>query len=358
MKTVKLKTSQNSYEIFVGAGLLLQTGDLMREAGISGTKAVIVTDTTIDNFHGETVRASLESAGFQVMTVTIPPGEEQKSINTAVMLYEKLTGFYAERSTPLVALGGGVIGDLTGFAAATYMRGVPLVQVPTTLLAQGDSSIGGKTGVNHGNLKNRIGVFYHPKLTISDVAVLKTMTKRELSNGLSEIIKHGVILDAGLFRYLEKNMETICQCDDTTLEYIVARSAAIKAGVVGQDEYDLGMRNILNCGHTIGHAIESVSGLTVWHGEAVAIGLSTEAKLAHELGILSSKDMGRLRKLLLAAGLPCDMPELDPERLFEAMKHDKKNTDGRIRFALPCSIGASFLTDDINPELIKKVLVM
>ncbi len=357
MKKVQLNTGRTGYEIVIGAGLLRQVGKLLREKGLAGEKAVIVADSKVYGLHGSVLKESLEGAGFRVTVLELPPGEEQKSLETAGMVYDRLTDFYAERNTPLLALGGGVIGDLAGFVAATYMRGIPLVQCPTTLLSQGDSSIGGKTAVNHGRIKNKIGVFYHPRLTVSDISVLRTLTPRELSNGLSEIIKHGVILDAEFFGYLEANMENIRRLDEEALEYTVARSAAIKAGVVEQDEFDTGLRNILNCGHTVGHAIESVSGLRFWHGEAVAIGLLAEAKISREMGYMSSEDVSGIEAVLAAAGLPCRPPELDTGQLLEAMKHDKKNVGGRIRFALPVGIGEAKITDDVSQAMIEKALV-
>ncbi len=356
MKKVQLNTGRASYEIVIGAGLLRQAGGLLREKGLSGEKAVLVADSKVFGLHGAGLKASLEEAGFRVSVIELPPGEEQKSLETAGAIYGRLTEFYAERNTPLLALGGGVIGDLAGFVAATYMRGIPLVQFPTTLLSQGDSSIGGKTAVNHGQIKNKIGVFYHPRLTVSDISVLRTLTPRELSNGLSEIIKHGIILDGEFFSYLEANMEKIRRLDEATLEYTVARSAAIKAGVVEKDELDTGLRNILNCGHTVGHAIESVSGLRFWHGEAVAIGLLSEAKISRDTGYMSSEDVSRIEAVLAATGLPGQLPKLDTGQLLEAMKHDKKNVDGRIRFALPVRIGETIITDKVNRAVIEKAL--
>jgi 3-dehydroquinate synthase len=268
-----------------------------------------------------------------------------------------LSHFYAERTTPILCLGGGVIGDLAGFVAATYMRGVPLIQIPTTLLAQGDSSIGGKVAVNHGQLKNKIGAFYHPRLTISDISTLKTLSPRELSDGLAEIIKHGAILDGEFFSYLEENLDKIKSLDDQVLERVVSRSAEIKAGVVEKDELDLELRNILNYGHTVGHAIESISGLEVWHGEAVAIGMLVEARISNRLGILNQKEVSRLRNLIARASLPTELPPSDPKKLIQAMKHDKKILRGKMRFALLKSIGNVFITDEVNPALVEQALV-
>ncbi len=355
MRRVRVRLGSNSYEIQIGSGLLAQTGQRLKELGF-GDKLVIVTDPTVKGLYGDMLKQSLINDGFKVALLLVPEGEEQKSLETAGRLYDELSNFYAERMTPILALGGGVIGDVAGFVAATYMRGVPFIQIPTTLLAQGDSSIGGKVAVNHGQLKNKIGAFYHPRLTISDISTLKTLPPRELSDGLAEIIKHGVILDGEFFSYLEENLDKIKSFDTQVLERVVSRSAEIKAGVVEKDELDLGLRNILNCGHTVGHAIESVSELKVWHGEAVAIGMLTEARISNKLGKLDQKEVSRLKSFIARAGLPTEIPDLEIEKLVRAMKHDKKILQGKLRFALPKSIGAVFITDEVSPSLIEEAL--
>ncbi len=356
MKKVRVRLGSNSYNIHIGPGLLMQTGARLEEIGFSD-KVVIITDPTVKSLYGNTLKQNLTSSGFKVLILEVPEGEEQKSLEAAGKLYHELTDFYAERTTPILALGGGVIGDLTGFVAATYMRGVPLVQIPTTLLAQGDSSIGGKVAINHGLLKNKIGAFYQPRLTISDISTLKTLSPRELSDGLAEIIKHGAILDGEFFSYLEENLDQIKSLDDQVLETIVFRSAKIKAEVVEKDELDLGLRNILNYGHTVGHAIESVSELKVWHGEAVAIGMIVEARISNKLGILGKNEVNRLKDLIARAGLPTELPSLELEKLIQAMKHDKKILQDKLRFVLPKSIGEVFITDEVSPSLIEQVLV-
>jgi len=356
MKKVRVRLGSNSYNIHIGPGLLVQTGQWLKEMGFSD-KLVIITDPSVQRLYGGTLKQSLTASGFKVTTLQVPEGEEQKSLETAGRLYHELTDLYAERTTPILALGGGVIGDLAGFVAATYMRGVPLIQIPTTLLAQGDSSIGGKVAVNHGLLKNKIGAFYHPRLTISDISTLKTLSPRELSGGLAEIIKHGAILDGEFFSYLEENLDKIKSSDDRVLETIVFRSAKIKARVVEKDELDLGLRNILNYGHTVGHAIESVSELKVWHGEAVAIGMLAEARISNKLGILDKNEVIRLKGVIAKAGLPTQIPSLQREELIQAMKHDKKILQGKIRFVLPKSIGDVFITDEVTPSLIEQALV-
>jgi len=310
----------------------------------------------VKKLYGDTLKQTLVDSGFEVLLLEVPEGEEQKSLETAGRLYHELTSFYAERTTPILALGGGVIGDLTGFVAATYLRGVPLIQIPTTLLAQVDSSIGGKVALDHGQLKNKIGAFYHPRLTISDISTLKTLSPRELSDGLAEVIKYGVILDGEFFSYLEENLDKIKSLDAQVLERVVSRSAEIKAGVVEKDELDLGLRNILNCGHTVGHAIESVSGLKIWHGEAVAIGMLVEAKISNKMGILDRDELVRLKSVIERADLPTEIPDLELEEIIQAMKHDKKILQGKLRFALPKSIGNVFITDEVSPSLVEQAL--
>ncbi len=356
MKKVRVRLGINNYDILIGSGLLLQTGARLKEIGFSG-KLVIVTDPRVKKLYGDTLKQTLVDSGFETLLLEVPEGEKQKSLKTAGRLYHELTNFYAERTTPILALGGGVIGDLTGFVAATYMRGVPLIQVPTTLLAQGDSSIGGKVAVNHEQLKNKIGAFYQPRLTISDTATLKTLSPRELSNGLAEIIKHGAIVDEAFFSYLEENLDKVKALDATALETVVFHSAKIKARVVEKDELDTGLRNILNYGHTIGHAIESVSKLKIWHGEAVAIGMVAEARISNKLGVLNENEMKRLEKVIARAGLPTQLPTLQREGLIQAIKHDKKILQGKIRFALPRKIGEAFITDEVSPSLVEEVLL-
>jgi 3-dehydroquinate synthase len=358
--TVKLgelanRSGGRHYDVLVGPGLLDQAGALLTDAGLQG-KAVIISDETVAHLYGDRLKRALTGAGFDAATVAIPPGEGQKSLETAARLYGRLTDLNAERTTPILALGGGVIGDLAGFVAATYMRGVPLVQIPTTILAQCDSSIGGKTAVNHGTLKNRIGAFYHPRLTISDVSLLQTLNRREVSDGLSEVIKHGVILDAALFQFLEEKIEQIRGLDGSLLEHAVAASARIKADIVVQDELDLGLRNVLNYGHTVGHAVETVSGLSIWHGEAVAIGMAVEARLACELGLIQNADVARIINLLERAGLKTALPALDRTSMIAALMHDKKIAGGRVKFALPQGIGKVVLTDLEDQALLDKIM--
>jgi 3-dehydroquinate synthase len=354
MKTVSVRLGRDSYDIRIGAGLLKQAGPVLKEARLSD-RLVVITDPKVRGLFGNSLKQSLASSHFQVAVLEVPEGEEQKSLEMAGHLYRELTELHAERVTPLLALGGGVIGDLVGFVAATYLRGVPLVQIPTTLLAQVDSSIGGKVAVNYGTLKNRIGAFYQPKLVISDIASLKTLPAAEISDGLAEVIKYGVIQDEAFFTYLEENIDQIKSLDEKALEMVVFRCAGIKAAVVGQDERDFGLRNILNYGHTVGHAIESASDFRVRHGEAVAIGMLAEARISNRMGILDSSALTRIKTLIKRAGLPTQVPELAPDRLLQTMGHDKKVAQGKLRSVLVKSIG-NVTTDEVSPALVKKVL--
>ncbi len=355
MRRVKVELASKSYDIVIGPGLLKQTSQWLKGIGFCD-KLVIITNPVVDGLYGNSLKESLLKGGFRVAVLLVADGEEQKSLETAGRLYAELTGFYAERATPILALGGGVIGDLAGFVAATYLRGVPLVQMPTTLVAQVDSSIGGKVAVNHGQLKNEIGAFYQPRMVISDTGSLKTLPAREFANGLAEAIKSAVIGDRDLFTFIEANLERIKALDDAVVEEVVFRSARIKAEVVAQDETDLGLRNILNYGHTIGHAIETVSELKVAHGKAIAVGMLAAARISNKLGILEAGELARLKSVLEAADLPTEMPALDKGKIIQAIKHDKKIVAGRIRFVLPEEIGKVFVTDKVSLSLAEQVL--
>jgi len=356
MRKVKVKLGTNSYEVYVGSGLLTRTGRWLKENGFSG-KLVIITDPTVNRLYGDTLNKCLIKEGFNVTTLLVPEGEEQKSLETAGRLYHELTNCYAERTTPVLALGGGVIGDLAGFVAATYLRGVPLIQIPTTLLAQVDSSIGGKVAVDHGQMKNKIGVFYQPRLVIADTDTLRTLPAKELANGLAEVIKSAAIRDSNFFAFLEKNIDGIKSLDEKALEEIVFQSVKIKAEIVEKDERDSGLRGILNYGHTIGHAIESASDFKVGHGSAIAIGMVAAARISNQMGILDEDGLVRLRNMIEKADLPTEMPNLKLEEIIQAMKHDKKVLKDKVRFVLLKSIGDAFITDEVSPHLVEQVLV-
>ena len=355
MKEVAVRLATNSYNIRIGSNLLMQTGRWLKESGFTD-KLVIITNPVVKKLYGDTLEQNLTKEGFRVTVLLVSDGEEQKSLEVAGRLYTELASCYMERMTPVLALGGGVIGDLAGFVAATYLRGVPLVQIPTTLLAQVDSSIGGKVAVNLGQVKNIVGTFYQPKLVISDIGVLKTLPTKEFTNGLAEVIKYGIACDKKLFTFIEQNLEKIKALDEQVLEEIVFQSARIKAEIVEKDERDLGLRAVLNYGHTVGHAIESASDFRVRHGEAVAVGMVAAARISHQLGILDENAIARLKSVMERAGLPTRIPNLKKERMVQAITHDKKVLSGKIRFVLPKLIGEALVTE-VTPSLIEQVLV-
>ena len=355
MRKIRVALGSNSYEILVGPGLLDQAGRLLQENGFAG-KLVVITHPGLHRQYGEALCRTLAGDGFSVRTLLVPEGEAQKTLATAGRLYQELTDVFAERTTPVLALGGGVIGDLAGFVAATYLRGVPLVQLPTTLLAQVDSSIGGKVAVDHGRIKNRIGAFYQPSLVIADTDTLRTLPAEELTNGLAEVIKSAAIMSREFFVFLEENLGRIIARDAGILEEVVSQTAEIKAGVVMKDERDSGLRNILNFGHTVGHAVESVSGFDMPHGQAVAIGMVVAARISREMGLLDKNGLDRLTRIIEKAGLPVKMPAINMEKVMQAMKHDKKVAQDKIRFVLLESIGNAMITDKVTPALVEQVL--
>jgi 3-dehydroquinate synthase len=351
MPTIKVNLAEKSYEIEIGAGILDSLGPSLSVAGFKG-KVVIITNPLIKRLYGDKVIGQLNAAGFETLLLQVPDGEKFKSLEQAGKLYEQLGEFKAERSTPLIALGGGVIGDLAGFVAATYLRGVPLVQIPTTLLAQVDSSIGGKVAVNHGSLKNNIGTFYQPRLVIADISTLNTLPREEFQNGMAEVIKYGVIRDNELFELIENNP----QPQGELLVEMITRCVAIKAAVVEDDEKDTGLRNILNFGHTVGHAIEIVSGYKVKHGQGVAIGMVAAAAVSEQMGYSSRSDTARIKKVITQTGLPVKIPHLDVNKVIQAMQHDKKRIGGQMRFILFNGIGDALINDEIQPEMLVDLL--
>ncbi len=356
MKKVTVELGDRSYEMRIGEGLLLRTGLWLREMGYS-RKAVIITDTTVKDLHAEFLGRGLANAGFAVTLMEIPPGEKYKTLETASELYDKLTDAYAERTTPVLALGGGVIGDLAGFVAATYMRGMPLVQVPTTLLAMADSSLGGKTAVDYGNFKNIVGVFYQPVMVVADIDALKTLPRDEFTSGMAEVIKSAAVRNANLLKFLEINIAKVRELHPEVLGNMIAEAARIKAEIVAKDEREQDLRAVLNFGHTVGHAVEAVSGFGLKHGQAVAIGMMAAARISARMDFLDESEVARLEKLIAAAGLPVKMPGLDKEAVMEAMRHDKKVRGNKIRFVLLKSIGNAFISDDVDLSLVREVLV-
>jgi shikimate kinase/3-dehydroquinate synthase len=342
---------ERSYPIVIGAGAL-DDAELMARH-IDGDKVAIVTNTTIAPLYLERVRGGLEAQGKQVISIVLPDGEEYKTWSSLMQIFDVLLANKCDRKTTLLALGGGVIGDLTGYAAASYMRGVGFIQVPTTLLAQVDSSVGGKTGINHPLGKNMIGAFYQPRIVVADIDTLDTLPARELSAGLGEVIKYGAIIDSTFFDWIEANIGKLMARDRAALAYAVARCCEIKADVVRQDEREGGLRAILNFGHTFGHAIEAGLGYGQWlHGEAVGCGMVMAADLSRRLGLVDEVSAERLRKLVAAAGLPVKAPDLGAQRWLELMEVDKKNEGGAIKFILLKPLGSPSITTAPQEQLL------
>jgi 3-dehydroquinate synthase len=339
---LQVDLGDRSYPIAIGQSLLSDAGLVGRH--VAGSRVAIVTNTTVGPLYLDTLARTFSAAGKRVTTIVLADGEEHKNWMSLMQVFDVLLAEKCDRKTTLVALGGGVIGDLTGFAAATYMRGIPFIQVPTTLLAQVDSSVGGKTGINHPLGKNMIGAFYQPQAVIADTATLTTLPSRELSAGLAEVIKHGAIIDPGFFDWIEADIGKLVARDGAALAYAIQRSCEIKADVVRQDEREGGLRAILNFGHTFGHAIEAGLGYGEWlHGEAVGCGMVMAADLSHRLGFIDAATNSRIRALVQAAGLPVVAPDLGIERWLELMEVDKKNEGGQIKFILLKPLGTSVI---------------
>ncbi|HSW53152.1 MAG TPA: 3-dehydroquinate synthase [Sulfuricaulis sp.] len=343
MKTLPLELGERSYPIYIGSGLLGQ-GDLLKRH-IAGNRVAIVTNETVAPLYLAKVRAQL--GDLQPVEVILPDGEQYKTLEILNRIFDALLAARCDRRTTLVALGGGVIGDMAGFAAASYQRGVPFIQVPTTLLSQVDSSVGGKTGVNHALGKNMIGAFYQPRAVIIDTDTLNTLPDRELASGLAEVIKYGLIRDPEFFAWLEANLDKLLARDAEALIYAIHRSCHNKAEVVAADERESGVRATLNLGHTFGHAIETGLGYGEWlHGEAIAAGMVMAADLSRRLGWLTAADTTRIEKLVRRARLPVRAPgSLSPARFLELMAVDKKVLDGRLRLVLLKHLGEAVVTD-------------
>jgi 3-dehydroquinate synthase len=355
MQTLNVNLGDRSYPILIGEQLLTR-GDLVLPH-LAQKRAAIVTNTTVAPLYLESMRQALESNGVKTVPVILPDGEAHKNAETLNRIYDALLTNRCERKTTLIALGGGVIGDLTGFAAATFLRGVPFIQIPTTLLAQVDSSVGGKTGINHPLGKNMIGAFYQPVLVLADTATLSTLPDRELSAGLAEVIKYGLIRDLPFLDWLEQNMAALLARDATALAYAIRHSCENKAEIVVADEKEGGVRALLNLGHTFGHAIESGMGYGNWlHGEAVAAGTVLAADLSRRMGWLSDEDVERTRKLFNLAGLPVKAPDLGVEKYLDLMGLDKKVEGGKIRFVLLRALGEGVVTADVPEALLKDTL--
>jgi len=338
-RCVPVSLGERSYDIRIRPGLMGEIGQCLFSLGVKG-KVGVVTNPVVGRLYASAVLRSLRAAGLDASTIVLPEGERAKSLRSVGTILDALIKARFERGSALVALGGGVIGDLTGFAASIYMRGIPFVQVPTTLVAQVDSSVGGKTGVNHPLGKNLIGTFFQPRLVLVDPGTLRTLPPREWTAGLAEVIKYGVIADEAFFAYLEQYMDRLLKLDAEPVGHVIARSCEIKASVVARDEQESDLRRILNYGHTIGHALESLGGYRkLIHGEAVAIGMVQESDLARHLGLCASEVVERQRVLVSRAGLPAALPAATFNQLWAAMQHDKKVAQGRVYCVLPERIG-------------------
>jgi shikimate kinase / 3-dehydroquinate synthase len=351
---LQVDLGEHSYPIAIGQALL-SNKELIGQY-IVGSRVAVVTNTTVGPLYLKQLTQTLEAAGKKVTAVVLPDGEEEKNWANLMRIFDVLLAEKCDRKTTLIALGGGVIGDMTGFAASAYMRGVPFIQVPTTLLSQVDSSVGGKTGINHPLGKNMIGAFYQPQAVIADTATLATLPAEELSAGLAEVIKHGAIIDAPFFDWIEANINKLIAKDPHALAYAIQRSCEIKADVVRQDEKETGLRAILNFGHTFGHAIEAGLGYGEWlHGEAVGCGIVMAADLSQRLGYISDAEKMRVKALVKAAGLPVVAPDLGVERWLELMQVDKKNEGGQIKFILIKPLGTPLITTVPNETLLATI---
>lgn len=354
MKTLTVDLADRSYPIFIGESLI-SNSDLYSPY-IKGKQVMIVTNTTVAPLYLEQVKSALSD--YDVDEVILPDGEQYKNLDTLNLIFDALLEKRHNRTTTLIALGGGVVGDMTGFAASCYQRGVDFIQVPTTLLSQVDSSVGGKTAVNHPMGKNMIGAFYQPKCVIADISVLATLPQRELSAGIAEVVKYGLICNSEFYLWLDENVEALASYDTVALSRAVELSCLDKAAVVAQDEKEGGIRAILNLGHTFGHAIETNQGYGVWlHGEAVAAGMVMAADMSWRLGNISQQDVQRLQDMLKRAQLPCVPPkEMSNQDFIDLMQVDKKVLDGKLRLVLLTAIGEAVVTSDFSADTLHQTL--
>jgi len=362
LRTIPVELERQPYPILIGNGALDQLGHQLQLQGFkAGTRVLMVTNPEVQAHYGAAALASLQRADFDARTLVIEAGEDQKTPATVALIHDAAFERRLERGSLIVALGGGVVGDMAGFAAATWLRGIAVAQVPTTLLAMVDAAIGGKTGVNHPGGKNLIGAFHQPRLVLIDPCVLSTLPEREFRAGIAEVIKYGVIGDPQLFDELEAaarrdprtGLASLTAVGPELLEHLLLRSAAAKARVVAADEHEAGLRAILNYGHTLGHVVETLCGYGTWlHGEAVAIGMVAAGEIALSMGLWSEADQERQKRLIEAARLPTEFPPLSYESVWQCLQGDKKVKKGRIRFVLPTAIGQVAIRDDVNQEII------
>ncbi len=342
-----------SYDILINSNISI--GTILESIGIR-KRVCVITCKTVNDLYGFSISNSLNSVGIEPLFIVLPDGESAKSIKYLSYVYDELIKNRFERSDYIIAFGGGVIGDLAGYASASYLRGVNFIQIPTTLLSDVDSSVGGKTGIDHPSGKNLIGAFYQPKIVIIDVDFLNSLDNRELVNGFAEVIKYGAILDRDLFLYLENNLDKIMSKDKQSLMHIIERSCLIKADIVNKDEREGGVRSVLNFGHSLGHAIETLYNYkTIKHGEAISIGMMFASKLSKELNLCSSETVNRLEMLIKNSGLPAEIPKFSPEEYVNAMKLDKKVEDESIKFVLITDVG-NFKFEKLDFAFIRKFL--
>ncbi|MFQ5899095.1 MAG: 3-dehydroquinate synthase [Candidatus Methylomirabilia bacterium] len=353
---ITVNLGARSYSIVVGAGSLASVGDRLRSLGL-GRRTAVVSDAAIMALHGRTVQESLATAGFAVGEILVPQGEAAKTLAVAEHCWNSCLAIGLDRASTIVALGGGAVGDLAGFVAATYMRGIAFVQLPTTLLAQVDASIGGKVAIDHPRAKNLIGAFHQPELVITDPQVLLTLPEREFRSGLTEVVKHGIVLDADYFGDLEQHVRELLGRDLPTLERVVAGSCRLKARIVEADETESELRHVLNYGHTVGHALEAATGYARWaHGEAVALGIAVAARIAERLGIGDRDTTHRQLRLLEALELPVAFSGVETSAVVEAIGRDKKARNGRVPFVLAPRIGTHRLVFDIPTALVAEII--
>jgi 3-dehydroquinate synthase len=359
MKTIKVhldKKTSSSYEIYIGKEIVDRMGLLLAKHNW-GERYIIITDNMVSHLHGAGVEETLKEMGLKTDIIDFPAGEASKDMQTSLHICDRLMALGADRTSALIALGGGVVGDITGFVASIYMRGIPYIQVPTTLLAQVDSSIGGKTGIDLSIGKNILGTFYQPRGVFIDLAFLKTLEARELKNGLAEVVKYGIIDDPELFGILEAKADDIKKGNVDLLKEIVTRSCRIKKGVVEIDEQEKGVRRILNFGHTIGHAIETESGYTIPHGDAVSMGMAAAALISERMHYLPAEDRERIIALIRAMDLPDRIPKkISPDGILARMKGDKKKAGDVLNFVLLKKIGIPFITSDVPEPVIKETI--
>lgn len=355
---IPVDLGSRSYTIVVEPGALATVGSRLRDLGV-GARAALVSDAAVLRLYGKAVVAGLEGAGFVVTTLEVPEGEAAKTLAVAADLWDRFLAAGLDRTSAVLALGGGAVGDVAGFAAATYMRGTNLVQLPTTVLAQVDASIGGKTAIDHPRAKNLVGAFHQPRLVVTDPEAVRTLPEREFRSGLAEVVKHGVVLDADYFAEVERDAAAILARDVSVLARVIGGSCRLKAAVVERDEREAELRHVLNYGHTIGHALEAATGYARFaHGEAVALGMVAEARLAERLGLADTTTVARQERLLDALGLPTrgPLPGVDAGAVAAAIAHDKKARDGRVPFVLAPWIGAYRLAYDVPSSEVRAVL--